>query len=85
MAKHTHHCDCCADLISVILVDCKADYISHSALAKILEATGPCYECQERLLAMQSRLTGRIYAQQLHEYFASIKDDCFNNVQDMFE
>lgn len=85
MARHSHHCDCCADLISTILVDSKAEFIAKTTLSRILEATGPCMGCQERLLGMSSRLTGRIYSQQLNEYFSEITADCFNNVKDMFE
>lgn len=85
MARHTHHCDSCADLVSSILRDSKADYIANSTLARLLEVTNPCYDCQEHLISMQSRLTGRIYEQQLPDYFTRLQEDSFNNIKDLFD
>lgn len=85
MANHDHRCDQCADLLSVILNDCKADYISQSALSRIFEVCPPCVPCQEKLYSMQSRLTGRIYLQQLSEYWTELQADFYNNVEDLFK
>ena len=84
MSRHNHRCDDCMDVITSILTDCKAQYLTSETMAQIIKICNPCQHCQEEYSIRQSRLTGRIYLVAL----VALRDDLQNSgcsILDMFD